>query len=340
MASTKKAPKISAFGNWVTRLILFTIITLIVGGIFIGITTSLWGIVPAALGILAWWVGDTELTADPRTAGMLTCWDQPIVDTTIVTNDTGEEVDEDTTLVVGGRTILAPYFPFFIDVVRFEITNVDRIFPMTVLSGGKDKKTRKDLDPVPLTGHVSLTLRPDVNDALDYIQSGKMDKIFEQLDDIVYEQTKLYARRNDARTIAEKSEVISGPLRDHLENDVFEKKSFGVDVVKIQARFDLPKEITDALTASGAEKYQRTGEFLEYETDRLAAKALQDNYRADPLMRGKVPGLDQCLKTIQTLRLIRDERVARIETDGNVAGVILKDSNLDMGKGSRKKGGN
>lgn len=338
MADSKKAPQINAFGNWVTRLILFTVIALIVGGIFIGITTSLWGIVIASIGALIWWAGDTELPADPRTAGMLTCWDQPIIDTITRTNDAGEKIVEEIALVVGGRTILAPYFPFYIDVVAFEITNVDKEFPMTVLSGGIDA-SGVQFDPVPLTGRISVTLRPNVDDALDYIQSGKMTSIFAQLNDIIYEQAKMLARAHDSRTIAEKSEVISGPLRNHLEHDVFERKSFGVDIVKIQAVFDLPKRVTDALTASAAEKYERTGEFAEYETDRLAAKTLQDSYKADPQMVGRVPGLDQCLKTIQTLRLIRDERVARIETDGNVAGLIIKDVNMDMGRGNGKKKG-
>lgn len=340
-ASSRKAPQINAFGNWVTRSILFTVLTLIGVGIFIGVTTSLWGIVITVIGVLMWWYGDTELPPDPRTAGMLTFWDTPITNKVSIIDDNGQETIEDIALVVGGRTILAPYFPFFIDVVKFEITNVDKTFEMTVLSGGIDPVTNKRINPVPLTGHISLTLRPDVNDAADYIQSGKMERIFEQLDDIIYEQAKMCAREHNAQTIAEKSEVISGPLRNHLKNDVFEKRSFGVDVVKIQARFDLPEKITDALTASGAEKYERDGEFSEYDTDTMAAKKLQKKYAADPRMKGKVPGLDECLKTIQNLRLIRDGRVARIETTGNMTGLVIRDQNLDMGpkKQKNKKGG-
>lgn len=327
----KKSPQINAFGNWVSKMILITVITFIGGGIFIGITYSLWGIVFAIVGVLMWWYGDTELPPDPRTAGMLTCWDQPIMRNVTLVNEAGNKTTEKIAYVVGGRTILAPYFPFFIDVVEFDITNVDKKFEMTVLSGGINPLTEKPLNPIQLTGHVSLTLRANVNDAVDYIQSGKMVKIFEQLDDIIYEQTKMLARAHDPRTIAEKSEVISEPLRKHLKDDVFEKKSFGVEVIKIQARFDLPKEIIAALTASGAEMYQRDGEFQEYDTDTMAAKALQDKYKSDPLMNGRVPGLDQCLKTIQNLRLIRENRVARIETDGNVSGIIIRDVNMNMG---------
>ena len=279
---TTRAPKLSSFGNWVTGLILFTILTLVIGGTLIAITVSLWGIAAAMLGILAWWAGDTELPPDPRTAGMLTFWDNPIM----ALNELGGI----SPIVVGGRTILAPYFPFFIDVVRFEITNVDKEFPMTILSGGIGEDGRP-LDPVPLEGHVSVTLRVNVYDSLDYIQAGKMDKIFTQINDIVYEQTKALARLNKPETIASTSEVISGPLRLHLQGNVFEQNSFGVDIVKVQARFDLPEEILEALKESGAEKYQRTGELAEYETDTIGAVKLQARLEADPRMAGRGPGL-------------------------------------------------
>ena len=201
---------------------------------------------------------------------------------------------------------------------------------MTILSGGIGEDGRP-LDPVPLEGHVSVTLRVNVYDSLDYIQAGKMDKIFTQINDIVYEQTKALARLNKPETIASTSEVISGPLRLHLQGNVFEQNSFGVDIVKVQARFDLPEEILEALKESGAEKYQRTGELAEYETDTIGAVKLQARLEADPRMAGRVPGLDQCLTSIARLRLIRDGRVARIETDGNVTGLIIRDQNLDMG---------
>lgn len=328
MARETEAPHVSAFGNWVTGLILFIVLVLILGGAYLSITTSLWAIIPVVIGISIWWFGHTVLPPDPPTGGMLTCWEQPITNI----GKYGGRV----AIVVGGRTILAPYFPFYIDVVPFELTNEEKRFPMTIYSGGL-KPDGTPLDPVPLQGYISLTLRPNTGDAIDYIQSGKMAKILPQIDDILLEKAKFYACQVNPERIVVESEVISGPLRREMDA-VIQSKSFGVEVVKIQAKFDYSEEIIKALNQSAAEKYQRTGEFAEFDTDTAAAQHLQQKYATDPHRTDPVPSLERCIETIKTLRLIRDERVVRIETDGRVRSIILTDQQLNMGQRTRGGG--
>ena len=310
------APELKPFNNPVTRGVLTVILASIIIGLAIIILFPLYlsfiGVVLASLGILAWWAGDTRLPADPRTAGILTFWDSFIT-------VGGEPV------VIGGRTILANYFPFFLGVVSFEITNRDKDFPISVLSS----------DNVPLEGVISITLRPDVNDAIDYIQAGKMENILTQLDDIVYEKSKAVARTLTADQIAKQSELISGPLCNHVSNKL-EEGSFGVTIEKVQSRFDLPKDVIEAMKQKVREVHEREGEYEEYRTMMGAAVELQKKYAQDPSMAGRVPTLEQCVQEIKTLRLIRDERVARIETTGGTKNILLTDANLNMGS---KKGG-
>jgi hypothetical protein len=308
------APELKPFGNAVTRGILISIIALVAVGSVLTLAGSFMGVIVGSVGILAWWAGYTKIPTDPRTGGALTCW--------------GSFVElNGKSIVVGGDTILADYFPFYLGYVPFELTNRDKDFPMTVMSK----------DNVPLEGVVSITLRPEIEDAVDYIQAGKMDNILLQLDDIIYEIAKRHGRMHNGEEIAKDSELISGPIRAHLGSDEFGESNFGVTVIKVQAKFDMPEDVLIDMKQQVREQYQRKNELLEYETDIMAAKKLQEQYSSDPHMTGKVPTLKECLQEIKTLRLIRDQRVARIESTGNTGNVILADANLDMGRKGKGK---
>ncbi len=308
---TQSAPKLKPFGNPITLAILLACILLLGIGLILS-TLSPVGIIIGIFGVVIWWAGDTVHPSEPRTAGLVKFWDSYIT-------------LGDRNVVVGGRTILAPYWPIFLSSTLVEITNKDKDFSMKLLSR----------DNIQLEGFISVTLRPDIADLVDFIQAsgGDMGKIFEQLDDIIYEQAKSKARENDAEDIAKKSELISGPLRLHLQSNVFEQGSFGVEIVKIQARFDMPQDIINAMQQQVREGYERQGELKEYDTDTIAAQRLQTSYRD----AGLTINLKDCLDEIKTLRLIRDERVARIETTGKGGNtVILADAKLDMNKKNHK----
>ncbi|MFA6295333.1 MAG: SPFH domain-containing protein [Candidatus Paceibacterota bacterium] len=312
--NNSSSPELKPFNNPVTKGVLILVIALVGIGIALAVTGEFLGVIIASIGITIWWAGDTTIPTDPRTAGLLTIWGSFI--------EIGGK-----SVVIGGRTILADYFPFNLGVVTFEITNKDKNFPMKILS----------LDNVLMEGEVSVTMRPDIEDGVDYVQAGKMGNIILQLDDIVYEMSKRHGCLYEAEKIAKNSELISGPLRRFLteKDGIFQQKSFGIEIVKVQARFDMPKDITDDMQQRVREKYQREGELAEYATDFKAAEMLYAIYQADPNMVEK-PTIQECLEKVITLRLIRDQRVARIESTGQTGNLIMSDLKLDMGKGGKK----
>lgn len=287
------APMPKPFGNLITSSILAIIIGLWVIGLFLIFLGLYTGVLVAWLGIFLFVVGYTDIPANPRTAAALTFWGSFI-------KLGGKPV------VVGGKTVLANYFPFFISGEQFNITNVDKDITMTVTS--KDK--------VPLEGVVSVTLYPDIDDAIDYIQAGgDIMKIIAQLDDIVKKRAREVAADEDALDITQKSEKISGKLLSHV-TDKLEERAFGVKVLKVQAIFDQPADVLLAMKGKRIEKYQRENEHYEYETNIEAAKKLQTMYRNDPAMKGRVPTLEACLEQILTQRLIRDGRAQEIKSKG------------------------
>ena len=224
-------------------------------------------------------------------------------------------------MVVGGRTILADYFPFFLSAVPIEMTNVDNDFKMTVMSE----------DNLPLQGVVSLTLIPKTDDVIDYIQAsaGDMKNIFGQIDDIIYEDAKREARRYPGELLAKESERISGPLREKIEK-VFDQHSFGVKILKIQAKFDLTEDVLKRLKEKALETFDRRAELEEYRTQLEAAAMIQTRYMNDPNMKDRVPTFDQCLREVKNLRLIRDHKYIKIDSP---KGVNLVNTGLDASGG-------
>jgi hypothetical protein len=236
-------------------------------------------------GIAMFVFGYTDIPSKPRTAGVLTLWGS-------------FSTIGDKPIIVGGKTILANYFPFNLSCEQIDITNVDKKIPMAITSK----------DEVVLEGNVSITLFPDLEDAIDYIQAGgDIKKIIEQLDDIVKKGAREIARNIDALEITQDSEKLSGPLKAGVEKYV-DSKSFGVTVYKIQAIFNQPDDVIKAMKGVRLELYERKNEMTEYTTFTQAARQLQEFYQSDPLMEGKVPTLKECVEEIKSLRLIRDSR--------------------------------
>jgi len=297
---TKKtsAPSLKPFNNPVTIMILSVCIILIGSGVILAITGSFWGVIIGAVGVLALWAGDTQHKVDPRTAGVLTCWDS------FINEDSGG-------IIIGGRTILANYFPLFISSTSIDISDVDHDFNMTIVS----------VDNFPLTGAVSVRLRPDVNDLIDYIQSGKMTEIIKLLDDVIYQYAKTEAFNHEGTKLIKDSRLISNVLEEKLR-DFFAHSSYGVNAINVQARFNPSQKILKAMEDQASEVYQRRAEEIEAETNLAITKKYEDSL-----------GLSkkEAWEEFKTARLIRDERVSRIETTGKGGSIVLADAKLNMG---------
>lgn len=295
------APELHSFRNPITGGILFIIICLLVFGLTIIIMTGSYiGVISTILGIIFFVLGFTDIPPNPRTAGILTFW--------------GSFITPNSPVIVGGKTILLDFFPFYIGAVLIDITNVDKDIPMTVTSSNN----------IALDGIVSITLYPDIDDAVDYIQAGgRMEEIFKQLDDIVKKKTRSVAKNMTALDITQQGEKIDDELMSHVKEKL-DTGSFGVKVFKIQSVFDQPKDVLEAMKGKQKEIYERENESLEYETNRIAAKKLQEAYEADPHMAGKVPTMQECLAETLEQRLIRDNRATTtgIKSKGKVIPIV------------------
>ena len=140
-----------------------------------------------------------------------------------------------------------------------------------------------------------------------------MEKIFEQIDDIVFRETQAICREYAALFLETNGEVISKELERRLKHGVFEQRDFGVEVIKVQVRFTLPEKLREKMVETIIERQERKTELLEYETIAIAATELHKQ----SIKRGGTMTYDQCVKEIKNLRLIKDGKVTRIESDGN-----------------------
>jgi hypothetical protein len=293
------------FHNWVTGTILATIIVMIMFGIlFIVLSHSnFWffsGIGITCLGVLAWVYGYTEFPENPPTAGALFCWNVPI--TREVIGKDGKPVK--CQIVVGGKTLLADYFPFYISAVSIDMSNKDKDFTISVTSS----------DDVQLEGKVTITARPDENDTRDFIQAGaKLEDVFKQIADIVITKSRRYAKKHPQRElIVNGQEKIGEPLKGDLDQG-----SFGITIFKVNVVLNQPDDIRKAMQGQVTEKYERDNELMEYKTNLEAAQALQNAYAKDRHRSGKpVPSLRDCLEEILEQRLIRDGKATGIKNKG------------------------
>ncbi|MEK7610084.1 MAG: hypothetical protein AAB470_03135 [Patescibacteria group bacterium] len=296
-----EAPTLKPFDNIVTKTILAIIILLGFIGLSLAINGNLVGIPIFIVGLLMMKVGLTEHSADPRTAGLLTFWDSPI-------EISGECV------VVGGTTILANYFPFYLGSIKIDMTNHDKDFPMKILSH----------DNVQMVGQVSITLQPDPKDLLDYVQAGKMEKIFAQLDDIIFRETQKVCR--EKRFGWKEINIRGDEIASEIKRGIFRKNeysfpagleqhSFGVVVRKLQVKLLPPNSIIENAEQRADEILQREGENFEYETTLRAAKVRLEEYHKDPKLKVAVT-LRDCIDEIRHERQIRQGQSFRVDSGG------------------------
>jgi hypothetical protein len=290
------------FDNWVTVTIVASIITVIGFGILLIITsqsTTWWfgGIGMTCLGALAWIYGLTEFPENPPTAGALFCWNIPIL-------SWSEAKKKKIQIVVGGKTVLANYFPFYISAVPIDISNKNKEFPVSVLSD----------DNVTLTGKVSVTARPDGDDIQDYIQAGgTIEEGFEQIRDIIATKSREHAREHNQKELMSDGQLIGKKLKLDIEQG-----SFGIHIFKVNVVMDPPEDVKKVMQGIVIEKYQRLNELAEYATNLKAAQELQDAYENDEHRSANlpVPSLRDCIEEILEQRLIRDGKATGIKNKG------------------------
>lgn len=315
-----EAPELKPFGNPVSKTILGSVIGLGIVGLFMAVLGSLWGIPVFATGVIMLVFGLTKFSPDkPRTAGLLTRNGVPI------------KGKDGKGYVVGGITILMDYFPFFIGAIPIDITNQDKNFPMTATCKGTDDKNK---GTVVLEGEVSVSLRPNINDLVDFVDAGAdMKKIWDQLDDIVVNAVREKCKDKSWIDVVQNGKEIGDKVKEH----VLDNQSFGVEIFKLQVVLNAPKTLVKSALQREVEMQERQSDNLDYETMRLAAQTLLNAFELDPKTKGKY-GLDDCLKMIQNQHQIQQGRSFLMDSSGgnntfNVASFNVPQNNP---KGEKK----
>lgn len=333
------APKLVPFGHLLTQGILALVSGTILVGLIMSLAGYFLGLVISAIGgcMLAFGLVKHS-SSKPREAGLVTFAGSPI-------HIGGKSV------VIGGTTILFPYLG--LSTVKVDMDNKDKNFDMTILSRPEPGKTTS----VPVKGRVSVTLCPNTKDLEDYNQAGNdMVKIFEQLEDLVYQETQSIVTEKEMTMlqISQEGKNLSDALELKMQDNVFDRRRFGVELIKIRANFPLPETIQNQMVDVEKETYDREAERQEYETMRIAGREFQvelaqqyisDYHTLSPqefqkqlgqLVQNKtIPNLDECVEKIRIQRLVRDGMVGRIEGGGS--NVNIANMPFDFGKKGNKK---
>lgn len=320
---------IGQFNNPITGSILILIIGLVLIGCFNAFNGNyISAFIIAGIGAVLWVLGLTEHSSDkPLEIGLLTFWGKPI---TIM----GRYI------VVRGKVILMPYPPFYLDSIKIVMDNEDFLFD-------GDDFIFLTQDNISMSIKISVTVTPNVDDLLDYIQAGaEMKKVFPQIREILYRETQTIVREMPSSDVQTKGKVI----QDKLTACLLEGQSFGILIKKLQPLPSLPKEIRDKLMAIKGEEYDRRAEHAEYKTMWDAAKIMQreaavqfipnhteltekqlEERIKQLVMDGKIKTIPEFQETVKALRLVRDGKAIRIESSGNAGNIVLTDAQFNMG---------
>lgn len=299
------APTLKPFSNPITFTILMVCVSLVGAGIVLSLLGNPFGLPPLVLGILIWWKGEKVHPSDPRTAGLLKVWD------TYIDQENGG-------IVVGGRTLVLPVWPFHLDTDPIDITDKNLEFKMEIIT--KDR--------VPLEGKMDCRFVVNLDDAVDFVQAGKWDGIKPLLDGIVTQDTKARAKKLESGDIStDPKKFLSDPMEKELKT-LFRQKTFGIKAKQIQSKFDLPREILDAMIAQAREEFDRMAERAETRTN----LEIVEMY-----MKASGKTWSEMWEKFVKARLMRDQRVTRIEGGkGGISNIALTDTST-LGKKSNNK---
>lgn len=295
------APKLEPFDNDITATIRDVLVGMAVIGLILLFAGSYYGVLICGLSAAVYLAGDKEFPTDPRTGAILTHRAVPIND------------KQGRPIVVGGRTILMNWFPFYINAVPLNITNINKDFDMTIMSS----------DGVRMKGRISVTYIPNARDGIDYMQStgGAAENVHPQLEDIFYTRAQEIARGLTTWQIATESHLLANPLHIHADSKSSEKQ-FGILIKNVKARFDLPDGVVIDTEAVYREGLQRKAEMTEYQTNMIAAKYLLEEYQKSTNPEDQKISLKQCMEQVQTLRNMREGRISEFKTTGKTVAVV------------------
>jgi hypothetical protein len=304
-ATGKEQPRetYGPFGNPITLGILMLCAGLMATGLYIVLVRlSFTGVWIGFAGYYLWWAGDTDIPTEPQHAGTLMLNGDYII-------MFGSPV------VVGGRTIVFPYWPIRLTVKTFDMTMQDYEIEMIIYVMDN---SRNPLKKVPLYGKVSVALRPNKKQLIEYNLAGGMKNIKAQVDDIVVRETRHVAINFTADDVVTNPTTLSamfeenGRIRRKVEG-FFEGRSFGVELLKFQPHFDYSEELREEMEAHQAELFQRFAELEEIETDVQAAEKLIAGHRRHG---NHSITFAQALEQYKQLRLIREGMTYSISGTG------------------------
>ncbi|HEX7724184.1 MAG TPA: SPFH domain-containing protein [Candidatus Paceibacterota bacterium] len=332
-ATGKSAPKqtFGPFSNWITRTMLAICVGLMMLGVCIVLTYhSYTGVLVSLTGYIIWWAGDKDIPTEPQHAGTLMLQGDYILTTVTKVDKNGTTTGEKQPIVVGGRTIVFPYWPFYLSVKTFDMTlqdyEIDAIIYCMDSSGNRDNL-------VPVYGKISVAIRPDRTKLIEYNLAGGMKNIKAQVDDIVIREVRHIATRFTIREVVTDPTKLTrafarnGEIRERVERQ-FEGNSFGIDLVKLQPDFNLSEELREEMEQHQAEIFQRFAELEEIETDIKAAERLLASHRHhgnDDIT------FKDCLEQYKLLKVIRQGKTYKVDSKG---GTLLP---LGGGGGKKKK---
>jgi hypothetical protein len=252
------AAQLRQFDNPVTLGILIILITMCLGGLYLCYISETWtgrfvGFVFVLLSALAWVYGLKEHSPkEPIEGGMLTVWDTPLL--------IGGNY-----IVVGGKVPLLPFFPFYLDTMVFAVDDQNYLFE------GDDFFFQTE-DNVSMKINISVTGVADIDDLLDYRQSGgNMKAIMDQFREIFFTKTQAIVRTIPALEVKTQGEKIAKQLK----ADIFEGEAIGLFIKRIQIIPFLPKDLEDSMLKVLRETYEQISQSKDSNSNIIAAKAMQ-----------------------------------------------------------------
>lgn len=290
-------------GHWISNKVILAVVILegilMALGIILTIKGYFLGVILGIIAVTMFVKGLKEHSSNPLTFGLITIWNKP----------------SELCGVVSGIVPLLNFFPFWVNTIDIDMTLKDRDIPVEdVLSS----------DDVPMGGKVSITLRPDKDDLIDYIGAGQMKGVFDIADDLIIIDVEKFCKKQAWRDIQQKSPNFEKELKEMIETH-----PFGVKVRKIQVRLYAPKDLLTDVMQQQKEIAQRRGELAEFATTLEAATLRLDAIRATAQPGQEIPTLESQIGEINRERLIRNDKTLRIE--GNAQSVIISDASINFG---------
>ncbi len=313
------------FDNPITLTILLVIIGLGLVGLWKCYSSEtwsglFWGIVCVTTSGMLWVFGLVEHSPkQPIEGGMITIWDRPFL---LFGNY----------IVVGGKVPLLPFFPFFIDTMKFALDDQNYLFE-------GDDFFFQTKDNVSVKINISVTAMADIDDLLDYRQSGaSMEAIMDQFREIFFSKTQTIVKGMDAIQVKTEGEKVSK----RLLTDVFEGKSIGLTIKRVQIIPFLPKGLEEKMLRVLEETYQRISETKDYGTLTIGAQAMQiaaakqfilnmdtlsPEERAQAILNllneKKILTLDEYTERIMSAKVIEQGNTTGIQGGGKVTPVVV-----------------